>query len=106
RGNPFFAREVIFHLLETQAMQPDADGALQADLPLEAIPEGLRDVLARRRARLSPDANRFLDTAASFEGPFPFAVVTEVAELEDAAALAALDELLHAGLVGPAGGPA
>jgi hypothetical protein len=68
---------------------------------LEEIPEGLRDVLARRRARLSPDANRFLDAAAGFDGPFPFAVVAEVAELEDAAALAALDELLQAGLLEP-----
>jgi DNA-binding SARP family transcriptional activator len=101
RGNPFFAREVLRHLLETQALGVDADGALEADLPLEVVPEGLRDVLARRRARLSPDANRFLDTAAGFEGPFPFAVVAEVAELEDAAALAALDELLQAGLVEP-----
>ena len=101
RGNPFFAREVLRHLLETQAIQPDADGALQAGLPLEVVPEGLRDVLARRRARLTPDANRFLDVAAGFDGPFPFAVVAEVAELEDAAALAALDELLDAGLVEP-----
>ena len=101
RGNPFFAREVLRHLLETQAIQPDADGALDAGLPLEAVPEGLRDVLARRRARLSPDANRFLDTAAGFEGPFPFAVVAEVAEMEDVAALAALDEILDAGLVEP-----
>jgi DNA-binding SARP family transcriptional activator len=100
RGNPFFAREVIRHLLETRALRVDADGALHADLPLEAVPEGLRDVLARRRARLPPDANRFLDTAAGFDGPFPFAVVAEVAELGDAA-LAALDELLQAGLVEP-----
>jgi DNA-binding SARP family transcriptional activator len=101
RGNPFFAREVLHHLLETQATRADADGALEADLPLEVVPEGLRDVLARRRARLSADANRFLDAAAGFDGPFPFAVVAEVAELEDAAALAALDELLHAGLIDP-----
>jgi DNA-binding SARP family transcriptional activator len=101
RGNPFFAREVLRHLLEADALRVDADGALQAELPLEAVPEGLRDVLARRRARLPPDANRFLDTAAGFDGPFPFAVVAEVAELEDPAALAALDELLHAGLVEP-----
>ena len=97
RGNPFFAREVIFHLLETQAMQPDADGALQADLP-GGRPEGLRDVLARRRA-LSQDANRFLDAAAAFDGPFPFAVVAEVATLDDEAALAALDQVLDAGLI-------
>src|ERR671931_79938 len=101
RGNPFFARQVLRHLLETQALRADADGALEADLPLAAVPEGLRDVLARRRARLSPDANRFLDTAAGFDGPFPFAVVAEVAELDDAAALVALDELLHAGLLEP-----
>jgi DNA-binding SARP family transcriptional activator len=99
RGNPFFAREVLRHLLETQALRMDADGALEADLPLEVVPEGLRDVLARRRARLAPGANGLLDVAAGFEGPFPFAVVAEVAELEDAAALAGLDELLQAGLV-------
>jgi DNA-binding SARP family transcriptional activator len=100
-GNPFFAREVLRHLLETQAVQPDADGALRGDLSLEAVPEGLRDVLRRRRARLSPGANRLLEVAAGFDGPFPFAVVAEVAELEDAAALAALDEVLDAGLVEP-----
>jgi class 3 adenylate cyclase len=99
RGNPFFAREVILHLQETQAMQPDAEGALQADLPLAAVPQGLRDVLARRRARLPQDANRFLDTAAAFDGPFPFAIVAEVAALDDDAALAALDEVLDAGLI-------
>jgi DNA-binding SARP family transcriptional activator len=101
RGNPFFAREVLRHLLEAQVLELDADGALEADLPMEAVPEGLRDVLARRRARLSPDANRFLEVAAGFDGPFPFPVVAEVAELEDAAALAALDEALAAGLVEP-----
>ena len=101
RGNPFFAREVLRHLLETRAIQPDADGALHAGLPSEAVPEGLRDVLARRRSHLTAGANRFLDVAAGFDGPFPFAVVAEVAELEDAAALAALDELLQAGLVEP-----
>jgi DNA-binding SARP family transcriptional activator len=101
RGNPFFAREVLRHLLETQAIQPDAEGALQAVLPLEAVPEGLRDVLARRRARLTPGANRLLDVATGFDGPFPFAVAAEVAELEDPAGLAALDEILDAGLVEP-----
>ena len=56
-------------------------------------------MLARRRARLSQDANRFLDAAAAFDGPFPFAVVAEVATLDDEAALAALDQVLDAGLI-------
>jgi DNA-binding SARP family transcriptional activator len=101
RGNPFFAREVLRHLLENQAIQPDEGGALHAGLPVEAVPEGLRDVLARRRAHLTSGANRFLDVAAGFDGPFPFSVVAEVAELEDAAALAVLDEILDTGLVEP-----
>ena len=99
RGNPFFAREVLRHLLETQAIQLDAEGALQGGLPLAAVPEGLREVLARRRARLTLGANALLDVAASFDGPFPFGVVAEVADLEDAAALGALDEVLDAGLI-------
>jgi DNA-binding SARP family transcriptional activator len=101
RGNPFFAREVIRHLLETEAVRRDADSALQADLPLDVVPEGLRDVLVRRRSRLSPDANRLFDAAAAFDGPFPFAVVAEVATLDDEAALAALDQVLDAGLIDP-----
>ena len=99
RGNPFFAREVLRHLLETQAVQLDAEGALQGGLPLEAVPEGLRDVLRRRRAHLTPGANRLLEVAAGFDGPVPFPVAVEVAELEDAVALAALDEVLAAGLI-------
>src|SRR4030095_15393339 len=51
--------------------------------------------------RLSQDANRFLDAAAAFDGPFPFAVVAEIATHDDDAALAALDQVLDAGLIDP-----
>jgi len=39
---------------------------------LEVVPEGLRDVLARRRAQLTPGANRFL--AADGQADRPCAV--------------------------------
>ncbi|MDN5931507.1 MAG: AAA family ATPase, partial [Pseudonocardia sp.] len=98
-GNPFFAREMLRHLLEEGAVVPDADGLLHAALPLTAVPEGVRQVIARRRRRLSPAANQLLDAAAAVDGPFPFEPVTEVAGLTDDAALTALDDALDAGLV-------
>ena len=101
RGNPFFAREVLRHLLETQAHPARCGRGAAGRLPLGGRPRGAPGRLARRRAHLTPGANRFLDTAAGFDGPFPFAVVAEVAELEDAAALAALDELLRPGWSSP-----
>lgn len=99
RGNPLFAREVARHLVEEDALRTGLDGTLSADALPDGAPEGVRQVLARRRARLSPHANLFLDTAAGFDGPFPFAVVARAAGLDDTVALAVLDEVIHAGLV-------
>ena len=100
-GNPFFAREVVRHLQEDGVLRPDADGRLGTDLPLTAVPEGVRQVIARRRRRLSEAANRLLDAAAAVDGPFPFEPVCAVARLSGAEALGALDEALEAGLVVP-----
>jgi DNA-binding SARP family transcriptional activator len=100
-GNPFFAKEMIRHLLEERALGEDSSGALEASLPLVAVPEGVRQVLARRCARLSARANRLAEAASGFAGPFLFPVAAAVAGLGDRAALAALDELLAAGLIRP-----
>ena len=100
-GNPFFAKEMIRHLLEERALGADSSGALEASLPLVAVPEGVRQVLARRCARLSARANRLAEAASGFAGPFLFPVAAAVAGLGDRAALAALDELLAAGLIRP-----
>ena len=52
-------------------------------------------------ARLSARANRLAEAASGFAGPFLFPVAAAVAGLGDRAALAALDELLAAGLIRP-----
>jgi len=101
RGNPFLAREVIRHLAEEDALRPGPDGELHTDVTLSGIPDGVRRVLARRRARLSGAANRLLDHAAAVDGPFLFGAVTQAAGLADEPALAALDEIIDAGLVQP-----
>lgn len=103
-GNPLFAREMLRHLLEEDAVAPDADGLLHAALPLTAVPEGVRQVIARRRRRLSLAANQLLEAAAAVDRPFPFEPVAEVAGLAGSTALTALDEALDTGLMvaGPA----
>jgi predicted ATPase len=70
-----------------------------------AVPEGVRQVLARRRARVSAAANRLLECGSGFAGPFLFPVAAMAADLDDAAALSALDELLAAGMVRPGAAP-
>ncbi len=100
-GNPFLVREVVRHLVESGALRTGPAGLLETDALPGAVPDGVRQVLARRRSRLSDAANRFLDHASGFEGPFPFAPVGVASGLDDASALAALDEVIAAGLVEP-----
>jgi tetratricopeptide (TPR) repeat protein len=104
-GNPFFAKEMIRHLQEEGALAEDDSGTLEASLPLVAVPEGVRQVLARRRARLPARANRLAEAASGFAGPFLFPVAAASAGLGDRAALAALDELLATGLIRPGQAP-
>ena len=100
-GNPFFVKEMMRHLVEERALHEDSAGALETSLPLVAVPDGVRQVLARRCARLSAGANCLLESASGFSGPFLFPVAAVVADLDDGAALTALDELLAAGMIRP-----
>ena len=108
-GNPFFAKEMIRHLIEERVLDEgssgvlakDSSGALEAGLPLVAVPEGVRQVLARRRARLPAEANGLAECASGFAGPFLFPVAAAAADLDDTAALSALDKLLAAAMIRP-----
>jgi DNA-binding SARP family transcriptional activator len=104
-GNPFFAKEVIRHLAEERALHEDGSGELETGLPLVAVPEGVRQVLARRRARISAEANQLLECGSGFAGPFLLPVAAMAAGLDDPSALAALDELLAAGMIRPGDAP-
>lgn len=105
RGNPFFAREVIRHLAEEGALRAAADGSLETDVLPGIVPDGVRQVLARRRARLPAHCDLLLEHAAAFDGPFPFGPVVDAAGMGEADALAAVDAVLAAGLVEPASAP-
>jgi class 3 adenylate cyclase/tetratricopeptide (TPR) repeat protein len=105
-GNPFFLREVLRHLIEEGAIFRGPDGRWTSDVPVGklGIPEGVREVVERRLARLSVPTNRFLQSASAFEGAFRLDIAAAAAELDVMAALDALDEALTAQLLQPAEG--
>ncbi|MEX2236481.1 MAG: AAA family ATPase [Dehalococcoidia bacterium] len=96
-GNPFFIREVLLHLIEEGKIFRQ-DGRWTSNVAIEdmGIPEGVRQVIASRLARLSETANKFLAAAAAFNGPFPFGVVAAVGAIDEMDALDAIDEALEA----------
>jgi tetratricopeptide (TPR) repeat protein len=105
-GNPFFIKEVLRHLLEEGRFVRGPDGRWTSDRPVAdlGIPEGVREVIDRRLARLSAEANKFLSAASVFEGEIHLGVAATVGGLDEDAALDALDEALEAQLLQPAGG--
>ena len=102
-GNPFFVREVLQHLIEERRLaRGPTDQTAAAALQPISIPDSVRQVLARRVRRLSAETGALLTVGAAFGGSFHLHVAAAVASLDDATALNALDQALHAQLVRPA----
>jgi len=102
-GNPFFIRELLAHLVESGAIYRDgerwaADGAAAA---LE-VPEGVRQVIGQRVARLSGPARRALAVAAVGGQTFSLSVLEGVLG-DESGLLDGLDEAVSAGLLTEAG---
>lgn len=99
-GNPFFAGEVLRHLAESGVVY-QRDGRWVSDVALHdlGIPEGIREVVGRRMARLSADANRALAIAAVIGAEFELTVVEQVGEFSAEQVLDAIDEAIAARLV-------
>jgi tetratricopeptide (TPR) repeat protein len=105
-GNPFFIHELVRHLVDEGSLYQSPDGRWTTTKPLAdlGIPKRVREVVARRLARLSKEAHQLLQAAAAFDGPFRFDVVQKMAGLSESAALDALDEVLATHLLAPAAG--
>jgi class 3 adenylate cyclase/tetratricopeptide (TPR) repeat protein len=104
-GNPFFVAEVLRHLTETGALeQRDGRWVTAAAIEELGIPEGVREVVGRRLARLSELANRALTVAAVVGPEFEPTVVAAAGEFDEGDLLGALDEAVGARLVGETGG--
>ncbi|HEV3364836.1 MAG TPA: AAA family ATPase [Acidimicrobiia bacterium] len=99
-GNPFFVREVLRHLVETGVVERGADG-WSTRLPVEelGIPEGVREVVGRRLARLSDETNQALRIAAVVGPEFELGVVRSAGDLTEDTLVAAVEEAAAARVV-------
>ncbi|HEY8582538.1 MAG TPA: AAA family ATPase, partial [Capillimicrobium sp.] len=88
-GNPLFVGEVLRHLRETGAGSP---GALE-------LPTRVRDVIARRLARLSEEARRALAVAAVAGSEFELEVVAAAADRDPDTLAETLEEPVAADLL-------
>ncbi|HME70521.1 MAG TPA: AAA family ATPase [Myxococcota bacterium] len=105
-GNPFFLREVLLHLLEDTKIE-FSEGRFTSRFSIDGmgIPQSLRQVIGRRLSRLSEETNRLLANASGCPGGFRFEIAAAVADLDERAALDALDSALEAQLLCTTGDP-
>jgi tetratricopeptide (TPR) repeat protein len=97
-GNPFFLRELLLDLVEEGALGREDANAPPAVEKLR-LPDTVRQVIARRLARLPAAARGLLRVAAAFTGGIDFEVARRVAGLDEQPALDALDVALAARLL-------
>ncbi|HZD02656.1 MAG TPA: BTAD domain-containing putative transcriptional regulator [Actinomycetes bacterium] len=102
--NPFFVEELLRHLVETGAIDPRS-GRWPAATAVEdlGIPEGVREVLARRLARLSAPTAKLLQVAAVLGREFEFTLLGRMTGWEDAPVIEAVEEALRAGVLSERG---
>jgi len=97
-GNPFFIAEVLRHMIETGKFY-QRDGVWVFDTSAElGLPEGVRDVISQRLARLSDVANKVLAQASVLGRDVEFAVLAAMTGDEDEA-LAAVEQAVESGLL-------
>jgi hypothetical protein len=99
-GNPLFLEELLRHLTETERLPlDDADGAQPIDITALDLPDGVRDVIARRLRRLPSPVNDVLSLAAVIAMEFDAALIGRTAQQRTESVLEALDEATDAGIV-------
>lgn len=91
-GHPLFLQEMLKHLVEENALAGERATGI-------AVPEGVRQVIARRLARLSERARRLLVLASPMIGPVRWDLVCAVANESEDTLLDALEEVLVAQLL-------
>ena len=96
-GNPFFIEEVVRHLRETERELGDVS------LGDAGVPDGVREVTARRLRRLDTESRQALQVAAVVGREFDFDVLEAVAPFEGDVLVGALEEGVEARVLREAG---
>jgi class 3 adenylate cyclase len=104
-GNPFFIGEVIRDLSESGAVlrRAGADAAEQVVAEL-GLPEGIREIVGRRLARLPAAASEVLGVAAVIGREFDVGLLIEASKVQADEVLDALERTEQARLVVPVPG--
>ena len=100
-GNPLFIEETLRQLVDAGVHVSEATPQV---LQRFGLPEGVKDVIARRLARLNPRTIEWLRVAAVIGRDFDISLLERVVGFDEDEFLDALDEALGAGLVVEIGG--
>jgi DNA-binding SARP family transcriptional activator/tetratricopeptide (TPR) repeat protein len=95
-GNPLFIEEIVRHLTEAGVSIASAGAA---ELQRVGLPEGVKQVIARRLAALNPRTVEWLRVAAVIGRDFDASLLERVVGFGEDEFLDALDEALAGGLV-------
>ena len=98
-GNPFFINEILRNLVETGAIATGSRAFSDVRLGEIRIPAAARDVILRRVARLSDQAQHALTVAAVIGNEFDVDILEAVTGIGDDDLLLALEEALVARLI-------
>jgi len=105
-GNPFFALQIVRHLVETGAVGPGTGRPWSApDLRAHGLPVSVREVTGQRVARLGAEVQRVLRLAAVIGRDFDLELLAEVVDSDEGSLLELLEPALDHGLIielGPA----
>jgi DNA-binding SARP family transcriptional activator len=95
-GNPLFIEEIVRHLGDAGVELEDAGRAV---LRRFGLPEGVKEVIARRLSRLDAQSVQWLRVAAVIGRDFDGSLLERVLGFDDDEFLSALEQALSAGLV-------
>jgi DNA-binding SARP family transcriptional activator len=95
-GSPLFLQELVRHLVDS-GVTPDQAGP--GELARVGLPEGVRGLISRRLARVTPDCLEWLRVASVIGPEFEGELLEAALEFDDERYEAALEEALAAGLV-------
>ncbi len=99
-GNPFFTTEVLRHLAESGVIEQREDRWVVTRGPEDfGIPEGVRDVVGRRLARLSEEENQILACSAVIGLEFEPRIVQAAGGFTEANVITALERAVATRLV-------
>jgi DNA-binding SARP family transcriptional activator/tetratricopeptide (TPR) repeat protein len=95
-GNPLFVEEIVRHLAEAGVA---IAGAGREELQRVGLPEGVKQVIARRLGRLNHRTAEWLRVASVIGRDFEASLLEQVVSLDEDEFLDALDDALAAGVV-------